>query len=95
MRALREASGLTGDSVARRASMSAGKLPKIETGKVRPTVQDVDLVLTAVGVSQVEVPTNSGESQRRPLTPALADTRPPDRTSRRRCSGPSTPRRHQ
>ncbi|MFC6983865.1 helix-turn-helix domain-containing protein [Streptomyces cirratus] len=52
MRALRDASGLTGDSVARRASMSAGKLSKIETGKVRPTVQDVDLVLTAIGVSQ-------------------------------------------
>ncbi|MFE9556577.1 helix-turn-helix domain-containing protein [Streptomyces sp. NPDC006703] len=52
MRALRDASGLTGDSVARRASMSAGKLSKIENGKVRPTVQDVDLVLTAIGVSQ-------------------------------------------
>ncbi|MEE1739536.1 helix-turn-helix transcriptional regulator [Streptomyces sp. BE147] len=51
MRALRDASGLTGDAVARRASMSAGKLSKIETGKVRPTVQDVDLVLTAIGVS--------------------------------------------
>lgn len=32
--------------------MSAGKLSKIETGKVRPTVQDVDLVLTATGVSR-------------------------------------------
>ncbi|MEU6704399.1 helix-turn-helix domain-containing protein [Streptomyces wuyuanensis] len=52
LRALRDASGLTGDAVARRASMSAGKLSKIETGKVRPTVQDVDLVLTATGVSQ-------------------------------------------
>ncbi|MFE3990267.1 helix-turn-helix domain-containing protein [Streptomyces goshikiensis] len=52
MRALRDASGLTGDSVARRASMSAGKLSKIETGKVRQTVQDVDLVLTAIGVSE-------------------------------------------
>ncbi|MEU8624221.1 helix-turn-helix transcriptional regulator [Streptomyces sp. NPDC048669] len=51
MRALRDASGLTGDSVARRASMSAGKLSKIENSKVRPTVQDVDLVLTAMGVS--------------------------------------------
>ncbi|WP_258025022.1 helix-turn-helix domain-containing protein [Streptomyces bambusae] len=52
MRALRETSGLTGDVVARRASMSAGKLSKIENGKVRPTVQDVDLVLSALGVSQ-------------------------------------------
>ncbi|MBB5940250.1 transcriptional regulator with XRE-family HTH domain [Streptomyces zagrosensis] len=32
--------------------MSAGKLSKIETGKVRPSVTDVDLILTAVGVSE-------------------------------------------
>ncbi len=32
--------------------MSAGKLSKIENGRVRPTVQDVDLVLSALGVSQ-------------------------------------------
>ncbi|MFI5616622.1 helix-turn-helix domain-containing protein [Streptomyces sp. NPDC051567] len=51
MRALRAASGLTGGSVARRASMSAGKLSKIESGTVRPTVQDVGLILTAMGVS--------------------------------------------
>ncbi|MBT2488117.1 helix-turn-helix domain-containing protein [Streptomyces sp. ISL-96] len=51
LRTLREASGLTGDVVARRASMSAGKLSKLETGKVRPTVQDVDLILTALGIS--------------------------------------------
>ncbi|MFE5722999.1 helix-turn-helix domain-containing protein [Streptomyces erythrochromogenes] len=38
MRALHDASGLTGDAVARRASMPAGRLSKIETGKVRPTV---------------------------------------------------------
>ncbi|WP_228452994.1 helix-turn-helix domain-containing protein [Streptomyces alkaliterrae] len=50
MRALREASGLTGDSVARRASMSAGKLSKIENGRSLPTVQDVDLILSALGV---------------------------------------------
>ncbi|MFE4781609.1 helix-turn-helix domain-containing protein [Streptomyces sp. NPDC056716] len=51
LRALRHASGRTGDVVARRASMSAGKLSKIENGKVLPTVQDVDLILTALGVS--------------------------------------------
>ncbi|NML50049.1 helix-turn-helix domain-containing protein [Streptomyces sp. R302] len=51
LRALRESSGLTGDAVARRASMSAGKLSKIENEKVRPSVQDVDLILTALGVS--------------------------------------------
>lgn len=32
--------------------MSAGKLSKIENGRVRATVQDVDLVLSALGVSQ-------------------------------------------
>ncbi|MFE7409765.1 helix-turn-helix domain-containing protein [Streptomyces laurentii] len=52
MRALREASGLTGDTVARRASMSAGKLSKIENERVRPSVQDVDLVLAALGESE-------------------------------------------
>ncbi|MFE7840882.1 helix-turn-helix domain-containing protein [Streptomyces sp. NPDC057474] len=51
LRALREASGLTGDAVARRASMSAGKLSKIENGRTLPTVQDVDLILSALGVS--------------------------------------------
>ncbi|MFE3630773.1 helix-turn-helix domain-containing protein [Streptomyces goshikiensis] len=51
LRALREASGLTGEVVARRASMSAAKLSKIENGRTRPTVQDVDLVLSALGVS--------------------------------------------
>jgi len=49
---LREASGLTGDTVARRASMSAAKLSKIENEKVRPTVQDVELILTVLGVSE-------------------------------------------
>ncbi|MET7760586.1 helix-turn-helix transcriptional regulator [Streptomyces sp. NPDC005393] len=52
LRALREASGLTGDAVARRASMSAGKLSKIENRRTLPTVQDVDLILSAFGVSE-------------------------------------------
>ncbi|MFF2354786.1 helix-turn-helix domain-containing protein [Kitasatospora sp. NPDC058115] len=51
LRALRHASGLTGEAVARRASMSPGKLSKIEHGKVLPSVVDVDLILTAVGIS--------------------------------------------
>ncbi|MFF1477615.1 helix-turn-helix domain-containing protein [Streptomyces sp. NPDC058301] len=51
LRALRAASGLTGGTVARRASMSAGKLSKIEHGRVLPTVQDVDLITSALGVS--------------------------------------------
>lgn len=51
LRALRIASGRTGSAIARRASMSAGKLSKIENGRVRPSVQDVDLILTALEVS--------------------------------------------
>ena len=51
LRALRIASGRTGESVARRASMSAGKLSKIENGKVLPSMADVDLVLTALQIS--------------------------------------------
>ncbi|MFI8523925.1 helix-turn-helix domain-containing protein [Promicromonospora sukumoe] len=51
LRALREASGLTGDVVARRASMSAGKLSKIENGRTLPTVQDAELILSSFGVS--------------------------------------------
>ncbi|MER7751496.1 helix-turn-helix transcriptional regulator [Kitasatospora sp. NPDC097643] len=52
LRALRGASGLTGETVARRASMSPGKLSKIEHGKVLPSVVDTDLILTALGVSE-------------------------------------------
>ncbi|ARQ72485.1 transcriptional regulator [Streptomyces marincola] len=52
LRALREASGLTGETVARRSSMSAGKLSKIENGRTLPTVQDVDLILSALDVSE-------------------------------------------
>ncbi|MEU1374034.1 helix-turn-helix transcriptional regulator [Streptomyces triculaminicus] len=51
LRALRTASGRTGESVARRASMSAGKLSKIEHCRTRPTVRDVELILEAIGVS--------------------------------------------
>ncbi|MFI1205103.1 helix-turn-helix domain-containing protein [Streptomyces sp. NPDC020883] len=52
LRTLRIASGLTGSTVARRASMSAGKLSKIENGRTLPTIQDVDLVLSALGISE-------------------------------------------
>jgi hypothetical protein len=43
---------MTADAVARRAAMSASKLSKIENGKVLANVTDVDLVLTALGVSE-------------------------------------------
>ncbi|MER7988477.1 helix-turn-helix transcriptional regulator [Streptomyces noursei] len=52
LRALRITSGLTGSTVARRASMSAGKLSKVENGRTLPTVQDVYLILSAIGVSE-------------------------------------------
>ncbi|MFJ9948818.1 helix-turn-helix domain-containing protein [Kitasatospora sp. NPDC091207] len=52
LRALRIASDKTAETVARRASMSAGKLSKIENGRVLPTVKDVELILTALGVSE-------------------------------------------
>nr|WP_281291939.1 helix-turn-helix transcriptional regulator [Streptomyces tailanensis] len=68
MRALREASGLTGDAVARRASMSAGKLSKIENGRTLPTVQDVDLILSALGVSD-EPFAGAGQAEDRRVAP--------------------------
>ncbi|MFD7452320.1 helix-turn-helix domain-containing protein [Kitasatospora sp. NPDC059827] len=51
LRALRIASDKTAETIARRASMSPAKLSKIETGKTLPSVQDVDLILTALGIS--------------------------------------------
>ncbi|MFJ9777437.1 helix-turn-helix domain-containing protein [Kitasatospora sp. NPDC101157] len=51
LRALRIASDRTAETVARRASMSPAKLSKIENGKTLPSVQDVDLILSALGIS--------------------------------------------
>ncbi|MFE6866471.1 helix-turn-helix domain-containing protein [Kitasatospora sp. NPDC057692] len=51
LRALRQASGKEAKAVARGAVMSPSKLSKIETGKVAPTVVDVERILTAIGVS--------------------------------------------
>ncbi|MFJ5065647.1 helix-turn-helix domain-containing protein [Kitasatospora sp. NPDC088556] len=52
LRALRIAADKTAEAIARRASMSPAKLSKIENGRVLPTVQDVELILTAIGVSE-------------------------------------------
>ncbi|MDT0306943.1 helix-turn-helix transcriptional regulator [Streptomyces sp. DSM 44917] len=52
LRALRQASGHTGAAVARRASMSAAKLSKIENGRVLPSVADVEFILTALEVGE-------------------------------------------
>ncbi|AUY50670.1 helix-turn-helix transcriptional regulator [Streptomyces sp. CB01881] len=52
LRELRQASGKEAKVVARGAVMSPSKLSKIETGKVPPTVVDVERILTAIGVSE-------------------------------------------
>ncbi|MFJ4974908.1 helix-turn-helix domain-containing protein [Streptomyces coeruleorubidus] len=52
LRALRQASGMEAKAVARSAVMSTSKLSKIETGKVAPSVVDVERILTAIGVSE-------------------------------------------
>ncbi|MFI5940449.1 helix-turn-helix domain-containing protein [Streptomyces uncialis] len=51
LRVLRNASGKAGKAVARGAVMSQSKLSKIETGKLSPSADDVDRILTAIGVS--------------------------------------------
>ncbi|MFD8511587.1 helix-turn-helix domain-containing protein [Streptomyces antimycoticus] len=51
LRALRLASGKEAKTVARSAVMSTSKLSKIETGKVAPSVVDVEGILVALGVS--------------------------------------------
>ncbi|WP_030408426.1 helix-turn-helix domain-containing protein [Streptomyces albus] len=48
LRALRKRAGLTGDRLARRCSMSQSKISKIETGKITPTLIDVERILRAL-----------------------------------------------
>ncbi|MGW2230539.1 helix-turn-helix domain-containing protein [Streptomyces formicae] len=52
LRVLREASGKEAKAVARSAVMSPSKLSKIETGKTAATADDVERILTAIGVSE-------------------------------------------
>ncbi|MGW2091461.1 helix-turn-helix domain-containing protein [Promicromonospora sukumoe] len=52
LRALRQSSGTEAKTVARSAVMSASKLSKIETGKLSPSADDVDRILTSIGVSE-------------------------------------------
>jgi transcriptional regulator with XRE-family HTH domain len=54
LRMLRKASGLSGDRLAQRAHMSQSKVSKIETGKVLPTVMDVERIVTALDVPPAE-----------------------------------------
>ena len=47
---LRKASGLSGDRLARRCGMSQSKVSRIETGRLIPSVVDVEQILTALEV---------------------------------------------
>jgi transcriptional regulator with XRE-family HTH domain len=50
LRELRRASGLSGERLAARCAMSQAKISRIETGKVLPTVIDVEQIVRALGV---------------------------------------------
>lgn len=71
LRALRQASGTEAKSVARSSVMSASKLSKIETGKLSPSADDVDRILTSIGVSD-EVKAEYMEAARAVATEATA-----------------------
>lgn len=49
---LRKASGLSGDRLARRCAMSQSKVSRIETGRLLPSVVDVEQILTALEVDE-------------------------------------------
>lgn len=51
LRRLRLEAGLTGDRLSARCGISQSKISKIETGRVTPTLVDVELILRALGVS--------------------------------------------
>jgi transcriptional regulator with XRE-family HTH domain len=48
LRELRQRAGLTGDRLAARSGMSQSKISKIETGRVLPSLADVERLLTAL-----------------------------------------------
>ncbi|WP_020667977.1 helix-turn-helix domain-containing protein [Amycolatopsis nigrescens] len=50
LRALRKAAELSGERLAAKAHMSQGKISRIETGKILPTVTDVQRILRALEV---------------------------------------------
>jgi transcriptional regulator with XRE-family HTH domain len=52
LRKLRKASGLPGDRLAARCGMSQSKISRIETGRMLPSVVDVQQILNALGVDQ-------------------------------------------
>jgi transcriptional regulator with XRE-family HTH domain len=49
LREARKRAGLTGDRLAARCDISQSKISKIETGKVLPSVTDVERILSALG----------------------------------------------
>jgi transcriptional regulator with XRE-family HTH domain len=51
LRQARKDAGLTGDRLSARCGISQSKISKIETGKVLPSVTDIERILTALGVS--------------------------------------------
>ncbi|MGC0421921.1 helix-turn-helix domain-containing protein [Embleya sp. AB8] len=48
LRELRKQAGLSGDRLATRCNMSQSKVSRIENGKIRPSLIDVEQILTAV-----------------------------------------------
>ena len=50
LREARKVAGLTGDRLAARCGISQSKISKIETGKVLPSVSDVERILSALGL---------------------------------------------
>ncbi|WP_211212887.1 Scr1 family TA system antitoxin-like transcriptional regulator [Actinopolyspora mortivallis] len=51
LRRLRKAAGLSGERLAARTAMSQSKISRVESGRVLPTVADVERILTALEVS--------------------------------------------
>jgi transcriptional regulator with XRE-family HTH domain len=48
LKALRKRAGLTGDRLAKRCAMSQSKISKIETGRITPSLTDVERILAAL-----------------------------------------------
>lgn len=54
LRELRRAAGLSGERLALRCAMSQSKISRIESGKILPTVVDVERILAALEVPSVQ-----------------------------------------
>src|SRR5689334_17550712 len=54
LRELRKAAGLSGERLAVRCAMSQAKISRIETGKILPSVVDVERILRALGIGRGE-----------------------------------------